>query len=439
MEGFNNFVGFGFGAIQGGLFVYEAFQADPTRRLVVAEVIPEIVKSIRQSNGTYYLNIAYKNKVEIVKVENIDIQNPNEENGRFNLIEAVAKASEVSTALPSVEFYHQDGINSVSQIIAEGLVRKIDNDYPPVIIYTAENNNLAAEILEEKVRENIPGRMQANLIRKAQFVNTVIGKMSQVINDIDIIQEEKMAPITRQLNRAFLVESFNRIQISRLNQVGQFRRGIPVFEEKDDLLRFEEAKLYGHNATHALMGYLCAMAGIDNFSNIPEFSGILPFAREAFLQESGKALIMKYHCSDVLFSENGFQDYVDDLSERMINPYLRDKVERVTRDTYRKLAWNDRLIGTIRMALQSGIYPERFLIGTLAAIYFLDDKVLDQPDRISKLLHQIWDTGERNKEEGKIIRFLLDACLPLKHWVSNGFRNLNAHIPNRYAQCGLDP
>ena len=35
-----------------------------------------------------------------------------------------------------------------------------------------------------------------------------------------------------------------------------FKRGITVFDEKGTLQPFEEAKLYGHNAAHALMGYL---------------------------------------------------------------------------------------------------------------------------------------------------------------------------------------
>ena len=39
------FVGFGFGAIQGGLFLYEAFRSGQFRRLVVAEVVPEVVAS----------------------------------------------------------------------------------------------------------------------------------------------------------------------------------------------------------------------------------------------------------------------------------------------------------------------------------------------------------------------------------------------------------
>ena len=45
------FVGFGFGAIQAGLFLHEAHRAGRFRRLVVAEVVPEVVAAVRRSGG----------------------------------------------------------------------------------------------------------------------------------------------------------------------------------------------------------------------------------------------------------------------------------------------------------------------------------------------------------------------------------------------------
>ena len=52
----------------------------------------------------------------------------------------------------------------------------------------------------------------------------------------------------------------------------------------------------------------------------------------------------------------------------MVNPWLRDAVARVIRDPRRKLAWNDRLIGTMRLALDAGITPYRFAQGAAAAL-----------------------------------------------------------------------
>ncbi|THD49687.1 MAG: hypothetical protein E7774_00905, partial [Bradyrhizobium sp.] len=179
------FVGFGFGAIQGGLFLYEAFQSGNFDRLVVAEVLPDVVNALRQSSGCYRVNIATRSGLEIREVRGVEALNPNDPADRAALISAVAEAHEMATALPSVEFYDH-GPASVARILAEGLSQRTT----PGILYTAENHNHAAEILQGKVKVGV---------RQFQFLNTVIGKMSGVIREGS--------------SREFLVEEFNRILI----------------------------------------------------------------------------------------------------------------------------------------------------------------------------------------------------------------------------------
>ena len=139
------------------------------------------------------------------------------------------------------------------------------------------------------------------------------------------------------------MEAFSRILISKINFPQTLQRGIQEFQEKEQLLPFEEAKLYGHNATHALLGYLGSLLSVQNVADLVEVPGLLPFARAAFLEESGAALIRKYTGLDPLFTRSGYMDFTDDLLNRMTNPFLVDKIERVTRDTGRKLGWNDPL------------------------------------------------------------------------------------------------
>jgi mannitol-1-phosphate/altronate dehydrogenase len=91
-------------------------------------------------------------------------------------------------------------------------------------------------------------------------------------------------------------------------------------------------------------------------------------AREAFLLESGGALLARHQGIDPLFTPDGYRAYAEDLLERMTNPWLRDQTARVIRDTPRKLGWNDRLIGTMRLALDAGITPWRFALGVAAAL-----------------------------------------------------------------------
>jgi hypothetical protein len=108
LSGNRTFVGFGFGAIQAGLFLYEAFRSGNFRRLMVAEVMPKAVMALRQSAGQYAVNVAYYDRVEAVEIGPVEIANPEDECDRELLAAAVAEAAEIATALPSVAYYTSD-------------------------------------------------------------------------------------------------------------------------------------------------------------------------------------------------------------------------------------------------------------------------------------------------------------------------------------------
>ncbi len=397
------FMGFGFGAIQAGLFLYEAYRSGHFDRFVVAEVIPEIVEAVRRAQGRYHVNVATDTGIEVHEVCGIELLNPAVQQDRKILIEAVSLADEIATALPNVNCYGAGEAGSVIEILAEGLKARIcRHDSRRSIIYTAENHNRAAEILEESLIK-YPG-CGANEIRDhIQCLNTVIGKMSGVVTDEDQIIDQGLARMTERAGRCFLVEVFNRIMISRI-QWPDFQRGITVFEEKDDLLPFEEAKLYGHNATHALMGYLARQKGYSVMADIRQDDQLSGLAREAFIEESGRALCQRHQGLDPLFTEQGYMAYADDLLKRMMNPHLRDAVKRVVRDPRRKLAWDDRLIGTMRVALEQGIIPRRYALGARAALQMLME--LEGGDEGS-ILEDIWSESQVNKSEMQKIKELI--------------------------------
>lgn len=95
-------------------------------------------------------------------------------------------------------------------------------------------------------------------------------------------------------------------------------------------------------------------------------------ARSAFHDEVGIALYRKHNqINDPLFTPLGMRAYADDLLARMGNPYLHDRVERVIRDPQRKLAWNDRLFGAMRLCLEQKITPVHLAKGAAQGVCFL--------------------------------------------------------------------
>jgi mannitol-1-phosphate 5-dehydrogenase len=430
LTGTRTYVGFGFGAIQAGLFLYEAFHSGNFGRLVVAEVLPEVVQGLRRAGGTYILNIAHPERVESVPIGPIEIYDPASDPDRESLVAALAEAQEIGTAIPSVTLYQTTGPGSLHHLMAEGLHRKAAVRGPTVVVYTAENHNHAAEILETAVLNEVPKSDQGAVRARVQFLNTVIGKMSGIISDPEMIRGYDLVTITAKDHRAFLVEAFNRILISRLEAWAvegepQFRRGIEVFEEKQDLLPFEEAKLYGHNATHALAAYMGALAGAQHIADLNTMPGAIAFLRAAFLEESGEALVRKHAGVDPLFTHEGYANYADDLLARMTNPYLLDTIERVGRDPARKLGWNDRLVGTMRVALAWGVEPRRYAYGAAAALAALDRTILEQAQPASALLMPLWRDASPAKSEQEVVLDRIETSLQqLRAWYGSGLGDL---------------
>ncbi|MCL2105044.1 MAG: hypothetical protein FWH21_08360 [Kiritimatiellaeota bacterium] len=358
----HTFVGFGFGPIQSGLFAKEAAESGRFDEIVVAEVDGGLVDALRQNNDTYAVNVAHADRVEAVTVKGVRLLNLSVPDDVGHLRAALAAATEIVTSLPSVAFYTRGGEASVAALIAEGLRA---NTGGQTVVYTAENNNHAAAILREAVvgQDARPGPT-----RPTQYLNTVIGKMSQVVADPLEIARRNLRPIVPMEGggagetaasggRAFLVEAFNRILVSEITLPG-FEPGIMAFEQKADLLPFEEAKLYGHNAIHTVLGFLGKRLGVVSLAELRGHADMMALARQAFVEEIGAALVRKYsRLNDPLFTREGFTAYADDLLERITNPFLADTVGRAIRDPLRKLGANDRIFGAIRQCLAQGIEP----------------------------------------------------------------------------------
>jgi len=372
----------------------------------------------------------------VLKIDNVELLNPTVAADRKNLLEVLTHSTEITTCLPSVDFYKSGGANSVASLTAEGLK---NSTAKATIIYTAENHNHAAQILEKAVTEKAGTLFE----KPVQFLNTVIAKMSRVVRDPaetearcegsrglrkqggfrSEIAELKLEPIAPGIDRAFLVEQFNRILVSR-TQISDFKPGIEVFIEKDDLIPFEEAKLYGHNAIHSLLGFIGAVKGYVRMTEVAEDREIMQIATMASFDECGAALIKKYaHIADVLFTEAGFRDCAEDLLNRMTNPYLGDTVARLVRDAVRKLAINGRIFGTMQLALEYGIEPRNMALGAMAGIAVLleateennlpgdlrfgDWRKLDDA-RIEKIINWLW-AGQTSKYAEQIIKYVQNA------------------------------
>ncbi len=343
----SKFLGIGLGPIQTGIFLLGARDGG-FDRIAVADVDKNLVSGIRAGAGTIRINIAGKDGIFPEEIRGIETFDPTEEQDLEDLIEFASDADELATALPGVKFFKH---------ISPWLRRAFESKPAKRrLIYTAENDNRAAEILEESIGCKFPD---------THFLNTVIGKMSGVIS-ADECRARNLPGLCPACGRGHLVEEFNKILISSCPRIES--RKTSGLLAKDELLPFEEAKLYGHNAIHMLLGLHASEKGLKFMHELSDHPELIKIGREAFIAESGLALCNKWTGHDLIFTEDGFRQYAEDLLERMTNPFLTDSVERVCRDLERKLSWNDRIVGTIRLALSQNVHPKQLLVSAKFAV-----------------------------------------------------------------------
>ncbi len=347
------FVGFGFGAIQGSLFFPEAFSSNSFSRLVVSEIDQHTVDCVRKNKGTYFCNIAESDRVRVERIEGVEIYNPLVSEDRVKLVRAIAEAQEMCTALPSFKLYDA-GEGSVAKIITDGLKLKLDSrELPSAVIYAAENDARAASRLRSACCKYLPNLSEERVV----FSETVIAKMCSVVTDPDRIEMELLTPIVDGFSKAFLAEAFSEILIEE-KKPRNFSRGLRQFHAKPELYPFAISKFLGHNAIHALLGYMAKEQGLTYMHEAGIRSDLMEMAKTAFVREAGAGLCYEFsQVDDRIFTENGFREYAEDALARMVNPFLKDPVDRVTRDPVRKLGWEDRLIGSMRLAHKSGSEP----------------------------------------------------------------------------------
>ena len=206
-------------------------------------------------------------------------------------------------------------------------------------------------------------------------------------------------------SRALLVEAYDKILVEAHVPEG-FKRGISSFIPKKHLDPFAQTKFLGHNAVHAWLGYLAESEGMSLMSEVGQRDDLMRRALAVFQKEVGPGLIQVHaHGGDPLFTEQGIAQYAKDALKRMVNPFLNDPIERVTRDPIRKLGWEDRLIGAMRLALAAGVQPLLLAEGAKIALHRAAKEASTLP---KDLLKKIWSHEAPKEEINQIVKLLID-------------------------------
>jgi mannitol-1-phosphate/altronate dehydrogenase len=418
-DGDQRLVVIGFGPIGAGLFVYEAFRTGAYAAPVVVDVQAPLVDALRRNDGRFALNVAEAGGVRTHEIGPVVALDPSSGEDRERIVAAISGADIAATCLPGTAFYERGDQASPARLLAEGLARR--RREAPLVLYAAENAVNAAGALAAAVDAAGPLPGPARLDAR----DTVIGKMSGLQTDPAVIAGLGLAPLTPGYPSAMLVEAFDAIRVSSPTSSGATAApgapGFPTFRAVDDLEPFEFAKLYGHNATHALGAFLGVHLRLDVFADLARVDGAMRLLADAFERESGAALVRRFAGVDPLFTDDGYHAYAEDLLARMTNPYLHDGIERAARDPRRKLGWDDRLVGTMRVCLAGGVEAPRYALGTAAGLAVLEPGVLSGRVSVRTALPASWPADLSDPVEAERICGLVeDGLAVLRRIVESG-------------------
>ena len=109
------------------------------------------------------------------------------------------------------------------------------------------------------------------------------------------------------------------------------------------------------------------------------------------VEECGLALQRKFAGCDPFFETAEYTRWAETLIRRMVSPLLNDEVTRVSRDLARKLGWQDRLIGAIRLCIDTGTpCPTLMRMAALAARFrALDELQTEWPPEGAELAQKL--------------------------------------------------
>jgi len=323
--------------------------------VVFVEAVPTIVDEINRRKK-YTIHIVGNGAQD---VEISDIRAIHSEKTEL-VAQEVARASIACTAV---------GVNVLKQVapsLARGIALRSQNpDAPPLNILICENQLNANEILRGAILQNLPSSLHSYVDSHVGFVLCVVSRMVPLMTP----EEKRAHPLDIK------VEAYKRLPAD----AKAFKGEIPPIvglEPVDNFLGYVERKIFVHNAAHAILGYLGWIKGYTYVHEAMADEQIRTMLEEA-MQEVSEALIRKHG-----FSREEMREYLNDLYHRFENTALGDTIARVTRDPERKLRPDDRLVGAVRLLLDSGLEPAGFCTAIAAALLY------DNPEDVSAVALQ---------------------------------------------------
>lgn len=249
-------------------------------------------------------------------------------------------SEEVSTAGILAVSVGKFALERVIPVIARGLkIRYENNPGLPLDIIIAENMRDASEFMSGLLTENLPSGFPVNSY--VGLIETSIGKMVPIMTSAELEKDPLMV----------FAEPYNTLILDGKG----FRNPIPDVKglaPKENIKAWVDRKAFIHNLGHATAAYygFYRHPGAIYMYEILEDKEVYDFTREVMVESA--LILLEAYPHDYTYDD--LMAHIDDLLTRFRNKALKDTIYRVGSDLIRKLSYDDRFMGAIRLAEQTG-------------------------------------------------------------------------------------
>lgn len=312
--------------------------------VVFIDVVKDTVDRLN-ADGCYPIKVARREGYHEITVHNVSAVNGMD---LQSVADEIASADIMATAV---------GVNILPRItgaVSAGIMKRYESgNHKPLNIIICENLIDANKYFEKLLKEKLPSDLHDWFDKNIGLVEASIGRMVPVMT----------AEMKGDNPLRVYVEEYDVLPVDKKG----FRGTIPEIKNMVPYEPFDfyiQRKLYMHNMAHALTAYLGKYKGYEYIWQACKDPAIKLFTVKA-LQESSLAMAKEHH-EDIMALTN----HSDDLLYRFQNPSLGDTVDRVGKDTKRKLSPSDRLAGAAKLCDKNGILPAYICVGMAAGFMF---------------------------------------------------------------------
>ncbi len=313
-------------------------------RVTFVDVLPDLIDALNTS-GEYEIHEVDTDTHTVFTISGVNAINAADS---ALVCEALSR---VSIAVTSVG---AGNLPDVAQNIAAAIrYRKQQQINTTLNILVAENLMNGAQKFTAMIEQHLDATEIAFLQEKIGIVGTAIGRT--VPPPPPAYANQSIANV--------IVEPHREFYMNREDYAGEIPElsGIDVTDHYDAVVA---RKLYVHNCTHAVMGYLGHYYGHQYSHEAMSDERVSSVVWQA-MEETALAIEQEYG-----FSHVEMQRYIQDLFHRYQNAALWDTLVRIAKDPIRKLKPDDRLVGAARLIETTGSMPKALVTGIAAALCF---------------------------------------------------------------------